>query len=389
MARQLFDVENGIGIGLENSDSKASVLVVQAAPGGTTDTDEALVGSLACDIVGARVYYKKEAGTGTDKWAPLASNEEITNFSVEAAVKIVTNDAIVAGVRDLAASPFADDDGAALGAADLAVDDIVIADADGTPAAFRVTNISGDDVTFAAEAGFLVANKAHIARYYLPDSDGQENQALVQYDGSTIIKLGDIDWNFADGINIQSGYAAVNGTITDADTVQSAIEKLDGNQQDIQTASGLSQGDVDYGTFTGNLLSDNATAKTLFQELEAAVEAQEAQVSVDGVTSAQTIDEVLVDSFAWVEWEIYMRDNANPSRVRALKLSASHDGTDLADATDTDTARFARLRLGASFNRLVTVDLNGTGATQTMRLRISSSETNGIDVRVRRTAIKF
>jgi hypothetical protein len=88
------------------------------------------------------------------------------------------------------------------------------------------------------------------------------------------------DWELKSaGINsIQAGYTPANGTVTVGDTYDEAFEKVDGNQQDIQTSSGLSQGDVNYGTFTGTTIPDSSTSKGAFQSLETAYEETDANV---------------------------------------------------------------------------------------------------------------
>jgi len=85
-------------------------------------------------------------------------------------------------------------------------------------------------------------------------------------------KMADVDFAFATGIDMSAGYAAANGTIAAGDSVEEAIQKLDGNQIDIISSLGVSQGDVDLGTFTGSTISDNITVKSALQELELALE---------------------------------------------------------------------------------------------------------------------
>jgi type II secretory pathway component PulM len=71
---------------------------------------------------------------------------------------------------------------------------------------------------------------------------------------------------------IETPYTPANGTVTVGDTIQEAIEKLDGNQQDLITLSGVSQGAVDLGTFTGATIPDSSDIKEALQALETAHE---------------------------------------------------------------------------------------------------------------------
>ena len=282
----------------------------------------------------------------------------------------------------------------------------------------------------SAAADPLVDNDSFVVRRYLPDTPAaQENMALVVYNGSTMLKLADVDWNFATGIELSSGYTSGSGDISSSDTVESAIEKLDGNVDNLTSAVGVSQGDTNMGTYTGSLINDNESAKQNIQQLESeaeairtlsgtssgdtdlgtfpggiiadnedikgaledlegAIEALPVPVSgeVTGITTITTINTFLVDSFDSAEWEIVVFEEATPANKKSLKISAVHDGTASADATDFDRSTFARNRVGSNFNAAFSIDLNGTGTSQTMRLRCSSS-TAGVTVRFRRTTI--
>ena len=396
MSRELFELEKGLSIVAENADSGQSVLIGSAAPGGdAAEQDAALQGSLFLRDNGS-LYIKKTAGTGTDKWVSLADNDDLSGIKFRSeTVRAATGDVLSAGVRDLVASPFSDDEGTLLAAADFNVGEYIIGGVGGTPTLFEVTAVSAPDITLTAPTGgdVLADGDRFVVRAYLPDSDGsQENQALVEYDSSTpeINKIGDIDWNFATGINLSSGYTAANGTVSSADSVESAIEKLDQNQKDLNTLSGVAQGDVDLGTFTGSIISDNVSNKVALQELEAEVESITLgdQFSVTSVSATTTLDSVLADHVMAAKWLVTCRLTATPNRVRSFEVYAQHNGHSAADATAADDTVYARLRNGASFNVQIAVDVSGAGAAQVMRLRIGSSTTIDVNV-VRVDATRF
>ena len=71
-----------------------------------------------------------------------------------------------------------------------------------------------------------------------------------------------------------------------------------------------------------------------------------------------------------------------------MKVTALHDGTASADASNVDDTVHTKLSVGSNFNFVVSVDLNGTGGTQEMRLRASSS-TAGVAVEARRTGVLY
>jgi hypothetical protein len=393
MARILHGIEKGIRLHGENSDSlNVDIIFGTSAPGGDSgEQDAAALGSLYLRQNGgsSSLYQKVDTTNTVADWQLNGNSSVVIGTWRPETVRVVTNDTQGAGTRDMTASPFSDDEGTLITAASFTVGDHIISDADGTPALLRVSAISSPNVTFVAATTPLATDDTFIAVNYLPDTPaGQEGRAIVNYNGTVMVKLGDIDWNFADGINIAAGYTPGNGTVSSSDTVQSAIQKLDGNQIDLITLSGVAQGAVDLGTFTGTTIPDSSTVKDALQALETAVEGG-GQFSANAVTAATTLDSVLVDNYAAVKWYLYARDTANPARSKAFEIYAVHNGTPSADATQSDDTVYSKLKIGANFNITVAIDLNGSGASQSMRLRISSSEAGGVDVRVRREAVSF
>ncbi len=106
----------------------------------------------------------------------------------------------------------------------------------------------------------------------------------------------------------------------------------------------------------------------------------------DAVTTAATIDSILVDGVLEVEWTVHARSTVTPSKVRSAKVLAIHNGTSTGDATDVAYNHYAVLRMGGNISGLdYEVDLNGTGAAQEMRLRVSSTE--AVNIRISRTVL--
>jgi hypothetical protein len=68
----------------------------------------------------------------------------------------------------------------------------------------------------------------------LAGTDAQETQAIYHIEAGTpkvALKIGDLDWEAATGISIAAGYTrgAGGATVVTGDSVQAAVEKLDGN----------------------------------------------------------------------------------------------------------------------------------------------------------------
>jgi hypothetical protein len=271
MAREYFEIEKGLRITDENSDSGVEILQGDGVPVGTSgDTADAGIGALYSDRTNGRLYQKRTSTNSAGDWLEIANTTSLIDPSWRnEKVIVATGEALSVGTRNLTTTPFTDDDTPFLVAGDFTVGQYVIGGVGGTPVLYEVTTVSSPNITLALASEVLADSDVFVVRNYLPDSpDGQEKQAIVTYQDTNIVKIADFNFAIADGIGLTSGYASTNGAITNADTVDSAIRKLDGNQQDIQTTLGVAQGDVDLGTFTGNVIPDNSTIKNALQSLE-------------------------------------------------------------------------------------------------------------------------
>lgn len=389
MSRVLHAIEKGLRIYAENSNTAyVDFLFGSAAPGGDAgDQDAASIGSIYLRDNGS--FYQKTASTNaTSDWTLNGSSSAVIGTWRGERIRAVTNDTVSAGARNLSTTPFSDDESPLLTAADFVVGDYVIADADGTPALMEVTAVSSPNVTFAAAANPLVANDTFVAINYLPDSPGaMEGQAIVNYNGSLIVKLGDIDWSLATGISLSGSYVAASGNVAANDTVEAAIAKLDGVNDNQDTLFGTAQGATNLGTFTGTIIPDNSTVKAALQSLETEIE-NGGHTSASAITTITTVDSVLVDNYSAVKWYVVVSEDATPANKKAFEIFALHNGTASADASSVDDDQYSILKKGSNFNLSVSVDLNGTGASQVMRLRVASTSA-GVSVKAYREVIKF
>jgi len=432
MSRDLFELELGVKITDENGDNGISLLQGTAVPDGVSNKqDEAAIGSAYFRRGTAELYLKKANAGAPADWE-LQGGASIGTWRPEK-VRAVTGDTgITPGVpRNLTTTPFSDDEGTQLVATDFTVGEFAIID----DVLLEVTNVAAPNVTFSTpgSADPLAEGDTFVAINYLPDSPGdQEGQAIVTYNGTNHVKIADVDWNFADGISLAAGYAAASGDVTASDTVQSAIEKLDGNNDAQDQVLGTAQGDTDLGTFSGSTISDNNTVKGALTELEAKDEAQDVivaeidqnvddlitlsgvpenstnlgaftgygsifftatetvksafqkvvdfigglrNIEVTGITTQTAVDSVPVASVGACKWIIYAFEEASPSDVRMLEVNAINNGT-----TSKENV-VNKLKIGA-FNLSVDTDVSGGN----MRLLVESS-TAGVTVRVRRVEV--
>jgi len=116
--------------------------------------------------------------------------------------------------------------------------------------------------------------------------------------------------------------------------------------------------------------------------------ADEARKQLTGVVAAaQILDSVLVDNILASEWEVHMRDDAVPAKVKVIKILAIHNGEPATDATAVDQHAVAKLKIGAAFTATLNVELNGATTAQVMRLSVVG-QVGGVTFTSRRTDIK-
>lgn len=293
MARDLFEQELGLKITDVNSDDGVSILQGSAVPDGVSNKqDLAAIGSIYLRR-GTGEFYQKKANAGNPADWELQGGAAIGTWRPEKIRAVSGDTGVTPGVaRNLTTTPFSDDEGTLLTATDFTVGEFAIID----NVLLEVTAVAAPNVTFSTpgSASPLAEGDTFVAINYLPDSPGdQEGQAIVTYNGAALVKIADIDWNFADGINLAAGYSAASGDVTSADTVQSALEKIDGNNDAQDTLIGTSQGDTDLGIFSGATIPDNSTVKGALQALETAHE--EVDQNVDDLITLSGMPENSTD----------------------------------------------------------------------------------------------
>jgi hypothetical protein len=308
-------------------------------------------------------------------------------------IKVVTGDDISS--KSGTSETFTDDN---TGGVSLTVGDRIVS-----------TNAASDDNIYIVQAGAwttvaVSTNDQFFVDYNLPGPVNEEGIAAYKYTGTTMEQVATFDFELADSINLTGGYAASAGDPTASDEVETAIAKLDGNLDAVNTSLGTAQAATHLGTFSGDIISDNTTVKNALQELETeigtavtpddvisdqAVNSNIAALSTyllkernedsaAAVTTATIVDEVLVDNVNVVHWDVLAIEVATPANKEFLHITALHNGTTSADATDVDWDRQRRKTGSPITGYDVDVVLNGTGGTQEMRLQVTS--TDSVDV---------
>lgn len=325
MARVHHAIEKGLRIYAENSTTiYVDYLIGSGAPLGTSgETDEAPIGSQYNDYTNGKLYQKETNTSSAGDWILNGSSSASIGTWRSETLSVITNEAQGAGTRDMVASPFTDDDGTALPIGSYVIGEFVITDADGTPLLLEITNVSGDDVTYAVASPALSANDTFVARHYLPDPDGGENKAIVNYNGTIMLKISDIDWQIATGINLSGVYAASSGNVAAADTVEAAIAKLDGVNDNQDTLLGTAQGATNLGTFTGTTIPDSQTVKAALQAVETAYE--ETDANVDDLITLSGVAENATDLGTFTGTTI---PDTSTNKAALQSLETAHEETD-------------------------------------------------------------
>ena len=374
MARSPFEIEKLLRITKENDTTDfIDIIFGSGVPVGTSgETADAPVGSMYRNTANGKVYDKLVDTNQASDWAENGTGSaNIGTFRPEY-VGFTTNDVLVAGNID---PTTLSDNESGIDDTDLAVGQYVVGDNDGTPALWEITAISSPNITLAAASDPLAEGDTFICKYYLPDSPAsQEGQAIIHKTSTVMIKLGDVNWDLADGINLPPGYTAVNGVITPADTVNSALEKLDGNQQDIQSTLGVAQGSINMGTFSAPanlILAASQTVKQLFQRLGDLWAGLRGTTTV-GVTTSTVVDSVSATNVRAIKWFVVAWETATPANCAAAEVYALSDAT-----SDTDDSVYARLRKGSNIQLGIDVDYTGGN----MELSVSANASSTVIVR--------
>lgn len=378
MSRNFFGVEKGIDNYGENGALLVRFLFGTAVPDGLLDQADAPIGSIYFRSGSNGIYEKVLNNGNAADWELNGAAAASIGKWREEKVTCVTNDTLALGTRDLVASPFADDNAPLLVAADFTVGDYIIADADGTPVLRQVSAISGDSITVIAAVNALVAEDTFVVTRYLPDPAGGENRAIVNYNGSVIVKISDIDWSLATGINLSGSYVAAAGNTVAGDTVEVAIAKIDGNVDALNTLSGVAQGATDLGSWTSPvdlLFAATATIKATFQRIGDLL-MQLRGVQVTGITTSTAVDTVPHATVKAVKWFVTAFEEATPNNRQAFEVYALNNGS----AVDDNLV--SKLKVGSSFNLTTNVDISGAN----MRLMIAST-TAGVTVTARRIEV--
>ena len=249
----------------------------------------------------------------------------------------------------------------------------------------------------------------------LATSDFNEKTSAYNYNGTSLVRQATFDFEAADSINLTAGYTPASGNPTPSESVQSAIQKIDGNTDALNTSVGIAQGDTTLGNWTGSgatriLANATESAKTAVQKvandigavaggsgdyasaqsvnaninaIDAVLTEAHKKVAVNNIPSdtQTTIDTLdLSGNIRFVEWDITIVQSSTPANRYSSKVRA------IASASGSDYTEFAILTIGSAIANVAIVVDSSTLASTT--LKVQATATGGFHCKVtRRTGL--
>lgn len=163
--------------------------------------------------------------------------------------------------------PLADDQAPTLAIAAFSVGDYILC-SNGASSKLWKLDASKNLITTGFNA-LVSGDTFYVYNDLLDTVSVNENSAIYTYNGTGLVKMADVDWQLATGINLSSAYVAASGTVAVADSIEAALQKIDGTANALVTLSGVAKAAVNLGTFpTGVIITDNGTIKAGMNELD-------------------------------------------------------------------------------------------------------------------------
>ncbi len=394
MSQSLFDIEKGLQI-----DSTSAYLTGSGVPGSTTDTDAAVVGSKYTDTATGGDFAKVTAGSGTDKWKKLATEEfasQQSGLDWKDSVRVATTGALPA---------YTGLDGPGIGAR-------LVADAVGILTVDGIAMVLGDSILVKDEAGVPGDPDHGLYEMTVEGTAGVEFELTRREDAD---EDGEVTANLSVGVeegtvNEDTYWAITTNDPIVVDTTNIAFAQIASAATEaelgfIRTFIGKSAAGAETPTYSSNnYVVDTTSLETAIGALDAQLGTTQGDLdtaevdilkartesSLTNVTTVQVLDSVLVDDVSTCKWTVHVEGNllADAAKKRVVEVLGTHDGHINgagADATDSDYTVYAKLKMGVVTGLSFTVDVSGAGVAQVMRLTIVS--TTAVNVRAVREVI--
>ena len=416
MALDLFRINKGLDLQLDDLSTNSNVLVGNGLPGGDAGAEDAApIGSIYMrtdsDVNGMQLYWKKTTTQNSSAdWSQGADKTYV--------------DAVASGIswrepaKVLDATVYANI-AAAVTAANVAdtVDGVTIIAGDRvlftnlTTGADNVYIVSGStgNWTFTADTNSATDGDAILVQQGT-SADQQwvyDGTAWVQFGAASTAELGYIrSFIGKTGPGSESPTYSSTEVVTQASNLETAIGAVDaafgtgaitndggnyaisddmswgvGGTLTVTTALNDLNDTIGNGTFTSsgtNITSGDSVYTSIDNLNEAIIPLQRGALEISGSQVAATLttmDTLPVASATQAKWLIQVRSTGTPANRRAIELHAMTDGT------LTDHTEYAVLKLGAVIPGL---DFNVAISGANMILTVNS--TGGVDYVVKRIA---
>lgn len=235
---------------------------------------------------------------------------------------------------------------------------------------YTSTNIVANNDSLETAAGKLDAEAGYANAFMGKTDAGNE---MPDYSSVNIVDDADSLETAIGKLDAAIGAAVVDGeVILSANDVNENITALDGEVESINDYLGKTVGDATPDYSSTEFVADDDNLTTAIGKLDAALAATSLTSTLTNVTSLTAVDTVAAVT---AEWDVFVRETATPTRVRAFKVFAMHNGTDV------DSTIFATLTRGGA--------ITGFAATVTFsggNLVLNIQSTSAVDVKAQRLA---
>ena len=404
MSLDLFRVIKGLDIQLDDLSKNANVLIGDGAPGGTTETNAAPIGSIwlrtDAETDGLNLYWKwKSSGNDASDWKQGTDKGYVDavaqGLSWREPVLVLDGTTYANVAAAEAAANVADTvDGVTIAAGDR----ILLTDlTTGNENVYIVSGSTGA-WTFTEDP----ANTATDGDALLVQSGSAAEQQWV-YDGTSWVQFGGAtsaaELGFIRSFIGKTGAGAETPTysstdvITQGDNLETAIGDLDaaiGTQtytndnvvtdgEDVTSSIDALDTALGNQTYTNdNVVTDGQTVTASIDAIDTAlgdVIDQTLVITGTNVDAAPAIpvDTIPVTEATEVKWILQVRSTGTPANRRALEVHAMTDGTNV------DHTEYAVLKLGSNIAGL-TVDVDVSGGD----IRLVLGATANVDYVIKR-----
>lgn len=233
---------------------------------------------------------------------------------------------------------------------------------------YTSTNVVANNDSLETAAGKLDAEAGYANAFMGKTDAGNE---MPDYSSVNIVDDADSLETAIGKLDAAIGAAVVDGeVILAANDVNENITALDGELESINDYLGKTVGDATPDYSSTEFVADDDNLTTAIGKLDAALAATSLTSTLTNVTSLTAVDTVAAVT---AEWDVFVRETATPTRVRAFKVFAMHNGTDV------DSTIFATLTRGGA--------ITGFAATVTFssgNLVLNIQSTSAVDVKAQR-----